>query len=1070
MTPFRRSLALAAWAVILARPVLSGQAPSPASPTTDDSQQAYIVEQSNTTWRFENDGTGRRDRYLRVKVQSDAGVQTWGQLAFPYNSANERMDVVFVRVLKSDGTVVTASADAVQDLSSAVQREAPVYTDTREKHITVPALRPGEVLELSLAITVHTPLARGHFWGEHSFLTHGIVLDDTLKIDVPSERTITLKTRPGLEQTVTERGGRRVYQWHTSHRAKDESDEKSESDLPKKSRKPEPAAVRLTTFASWDELGRWYGELERSQRAPSQEIRKKAKELTAGRATELEKLEALYEYVATNFRYVSLSFGVGRYQPHAASDVLHNQYGDCKDKHTLLASLSESIGLHASAALIHSSVAVDPDFPSPSQFDHVITRVAVGAEAVWLDATPEVAPFRLLSPTLRKKQALVVHASGAARLEESPEATPMPNSTAADIDSTLDEEGTLSAHVRLTFSGDFELLMRSIFRGSPNAQWKALLASMSDRGGLAGEVSDWTVANPVALRDPFTIDYRVTKKNFLTSSKKQFILQLPLSEWMSVGPRAENDADDASPIEIGSARQSAYKVRLALPASVSGHAPLSVSLKRDYADYHADYKLDDHVFTAERSLAFRQSELPAARRGDYAAFARALSGDLRQSLALETSAATTVNAAAQLNVKELYKNGTEAVDHHRYEQAVPLLKRAVELEPTHRAAWTNLGRAYMGLHRTDEAISAFQKQIDLNAYDQYAYNNLGYAYKSQQKFAEAEAAFQKQIEIDPFNKYAHESLGRLYLEQHKYAAAAPLIEKAIALSPKKASLQIRLGEALLNTGEPDRARAAFSRAVELDPSPLTWNDIAYRLALKQVDLDLAQRYAESAVSAMAAASRTVSIEHVTARDLSQIASMAPYWDTLGWVHFAKGDVARAETLVRASWNLQQNAEVGDHLGQIYEKLGRREDAIRAYAMAVNADPPDPATRARLAALLGSADRIDAVAQKYEDTLLHDRTISMDVAGPSGVSATFFVLLDNRPGGAVVEGVTFIGGHESLRPLGDALLKAKFAATFPDGAPAKVVRQGTLSCGSADRPGPCRFVMLPPADAQAGEQD
>src|SRR5436190_14317345 len=117
MTLFRRSLALAAWAFILTRPVLSGQAPpSPQSPTTDDAEQAFIVEQSNTTWRFENDGTGRRDRYLRVKVQSDAGVQTWGQLAFPYNSANERMDVVFVRVLKSDGTVVTASADAVQDL------------------------------------------------------------------------------------------------------------------------------------------------------------------------------------------------------------------------------------------------------------------------------------------------------------------------------------------------------------------------------------------------------------------------------------------------------------------------------------------------------------------------------------------------------------------------------------------------------------------------------------------------------------------------------------------------------------------------------------------------------------------------------------------------------------------------------------------------------------------------------------------------------------------------------------------------------------------------------------------
>jgi Domain of Unknown Function with PDB structure (DUF3857)/Transglutaminase-like superfamily len=448
--------------VLVAPHLMASQSLSPARGASPDySQEAYVVEESRTTWRFENDGTGRLDRYLRVKVQSEAGVVMWGQLAFPYNSANERMDVVFVRVLSPDGTVVAAPANAVQDLSSAVQREAPVYTDTREKHITVPGLRPGQVVELALTIVMHTPLALGHFWAEHEFIGTGIVLDDRLQLDVPRDRAITLKTRSGLDQMVTEREGRRLYEWRTSRLANDESAAKSARDIVRKLRKPEPAAVRVTTFASWEELGQWFGDLERSQRAPTAEIRKKAKELTANRATEMSKLEALYEYVATDFRYVSLSFGVGRYQPHAAGDVLRNQYGDCKDKHTLLASLAESIGLHASPVLMHSARTIDPDFPSPSQFDHVITRVTVGSDVAWLDATTEVAPFRLLAPTLRKKRSLVVNPDGAARLEESPAATPMLNVTTADIDATLTESGTLAAHVRLTFASDYELVMRT---------------------------------------------------------------------------------------------------------------------------------------------------------------------------------------------------------------------------------------------------------------------------------------------------------------------------------------------------------------------------------------------------------------------------------------------------------------------------------------------------------------------------------------------------------------------------------------------------------------------------------
>ena len=84
-------------------------------------------------------------------------------------------------------------------------------------------------------------------------------------------------------------------------------------------------------------------------------------------------------------------------------------------------------------------------------------------------------------------------------------------------------------------------------------------------------------------------------------------------------------------------------------------------MKRDYAEYRADYKVDGHVFTAARSLIFRDSELPAARRGDYAAFTRAVSGDLRQSLGLESTVAAAVSPSGQLNVKELYNSGTDAV-------------------------------------------------------------------------------------------------------------------------------------------------------------------------------------------------------------------------------------------------------------------------------------------------------------------------------------------------------------------------------------------------------------------------
>ena len=66
--------------------------------------------------------------------------------------------------------------------------------------------------------------------------------------------------------------------------------------------------------------------------------------MTKGLKTDDDKIHAIYNFVSLKYHYIGLDFGIGRYQPHAADDVLDNGYGDCKDKHTLLASLLKAVG------------------------------------------------------------------------------------------------------------------------------------------------------------------------------------------------------------------------------------------------------------------------------------------------------------------------------------------------------------------------------------------------------------------------------------------------------------------------------------------------------------------------------------------------------------------------------------------------------------------------------------------------------------------------------------------------------------------------------------------------------
>ena len=593
----------------------------PVASAHDYSQEAFVIEHMESRYTFQSDGTGRRETIARIRVQSEAGVQQWGQLQLGYNSANERVEIPYVRVLQADGSVIKAGEDAVQDLTPPVEHDAPVYTDYREKHITVPGLRPGDILEYDFLTIVHTAVAANQFWTEYSFDHTNIILNEEFAIDIPASRSVKLKTKPGSDPKISEENGRRIYRWTSSHLEHEDQDKDKNANKDKNKNKKRPdddrPDIQLTTFADWAEVGQWYAGLEKDRRIPSPEVRAKAAELTKGLTTDLDKTEALYDFVAKNFRYVSLSLGVGRYQPHAAGDVLHNQYGDCKDKHTLLESLLEAEGLHAYSVLINSTRKLDPDIPSPSQFDHVITLLPLPNEAsaknkeIWMDTTSEVAPFRLLAYSLRHKQALVIppadlSSAPAPHLEETPSDTPMPDVELAQIDGKINEIGKLEAHVHYTFRGDEELVLRSVFRRVPESDWLRIVQNVN--AGMGGDITNLKVSDPAATREPFTMSYDISRVNFLDWSKKKTEMFLPLSQFSL--PDADDDGPDAEPLKLGPKAEYSYAIKLELPSTYTAHIPIPFSLKRDYAQYDATYKLDGNIFTAGRKLTLLKMSFP----------------------------------------------------------------------------------------------------------------------------------------------------------------------------------------------------------------------------------------------------------------------------------------------------------------------------------------------------------------------------------------------------------------------------------------------------------------------------
>lgn len=1046
----------------------TGKSQTSAQPSTAEKQQpaysqdAVVVEQLSMAYRFERNGTGQRELSFRARIQSDAAVEQFGQLVFAYSSASEKLDMAYVRVRKADGTVVNAAGSDIQDLTAPVSREAPVYTDLREKHITVRGLRPGDLLEYHMVWNIHTALVQSHFWVEHDFVTTDmIVLNDELTVNIPSASKVKLKTEPGFEPTTREDNDRRIYSWKHANLESTTDEDENDKGEEEESKDVRPH-VQLTTFQNWNEVGQWYADLQRDRIVPDEKIKVKAAELISGRTTDKEKVKAIYEYVARNFRYVSLSLGQGRYQPHAAASVMNNQYGDCKDKHTLLASMLAVAGLQAYPVLLNSAFDIDVDVPSPGQFDHVISAIPLGAETLWVDTTTEIAPAGLLPPQLRDKKALLIPTTGPALVQTTPAEPPFVFSELVTVEGTVDDLGKLTAHARMVLRGDEEMQMRFAFRGLPRSDWKRLGPYLGKAVGIEGEVTDIKTTDPAYSENPFEIEFKVSHNDFLNWSSKKLKVVLPFPH-LDLSQSKRRKDGNTKPLKLGPPTENFYTLKLTLPGKYQARLPLPLTVSRDYGEYAASYKLQGSTLVGERKFRLRRHEIAAERVQDYEAFAGAVSSDEAQTLSLETQVVSAPAVSDSVETDDLVQAGIKAGENRNYAVAEQLLRRVVEKNPKHETVRRYLGLALAQQGKLEAAVEVLLEQTKMNPFEDFTYKLLGHIYWQQQDYAKAEAALRKQIEVTPLDQYAHASLGEMLVEWRKYKEAVPALERALSLAPEKEMLHVNLGRAYLNLGETSKSIAAFEEAVKLNRGPTVLNHVAYVLADKGTELDKAFQYAESAVTSTAIDLRNLETNNLRIDDLQGVAALATYWDTLGWVYFQKGDIDTAEKYIRAAWALQQHGNVGHHLGMIAEKRGRKEEAIRLYAQSAATLTSVPEARADLMRL-AAPRAVETLLRTAQQDLREYNTFALgqlvrNLNNP--IEAEFYLVFapDSARNSQVID-VKFIKGAESLKGLGQALKAIKFQLIFPDNSPTKVIRRGALLC--LPKPGACTFTMVSPA--------
>src|SRR5690348_10242337 len=129
--------------------------------------EAVLIEELNTSVRFEKDGSQHEVIRQRTKILSEAGLQQYGIISFNF-IAGQQFNLDSLEVHKKDGTVVKVGPSNIQETTPEISRLAPVYSDLREKQVTVPGLSVGDEIYFQYS-TAETPIVPGQFWFQYSF-------------------------------------------------------------------------------------------------------------------------------------------------------------------------------------------------------------------------------------------------------------------------------------------------------------------------------------------------------------------------------------------------------------------------------------------------------------------------------------------------------------------------------------------------------------------------------------------------------------------------------------------------------------------------------------------------------------------------------------------------------------------------------------------------------------------------------------------------------------------------------------------------------------------------------------
>ena len=559
-------------------------------------------------------GQSRYTTHQVVKILTERGIQKYGDIAIPYQPTAQNIAVNIARTIAADGTVLYPPDEAFNDATPPGLLSQNLYSDAMWKVISMVGLAPGVCVEYQVTLEDKVPGGETWITGGYNFQATETTLETSYALQIPrtwhlrwkiaNDTSNAIAQEPEVSYTENDTV---VYIWRCAETPAliiEEGMPHINDIVPR---------LRYSSIADWNDVYGWYKELAKGRYTPDAKIEEKVQQLTQNLTTEEAKIRAIYHFVAANIRYVGIELGQSAYQPSSAAEVFQMQYGDCKDKTTLLISMLDLVGIKAYPVLM--SVApyerVDTTLPALSQFNHMVAAIPIGANAyIWLDPTSATCSYADLPYNAQGRTGFLISDTHG-EFVEIPVFPSESNRLVSTTDMTLNNQGTVEGTLHIQTSGQYDLNTRWAYQQIQPRAVKATLATELSQQfpGIQivwHEMSDLNELNvPVEIRLGFRLE------NYATPLSNNMLLPLPIDEFGEYAEAFANDRRIYS-LDFGYPTQVEKTIRIQIPDGWSAALPEDSHHTIESAEFTRQYRQVENVITYRLMFTLKDKILPAA--------------------------------------------------------------------------------------------------------------------------------------------------------------------------------------------------------------------------------------------------------------------------------------------------------------------------------------------------------------------------------------------------------------------------------------------------------------------------